>query len=240
MNGTHGLAAMFAAVVLLCASGRAVAQDDADEGQPRHWALDAGFGTHFPLSVGGEVTAELPGRLLLQLHLGYLPPGYARAVGGASRGFGADDLTAELLESGLAGSFVVRSSVGWRPFRRAGFEIMGGYSRVAMDARVSASDVVEEVTGQPLPGNDRTASVGSTLHALHLTLGWRAVIADHFVLRFSVGYLHAIGASSRVSLDQEIPGFGADQIAAAERLIDSSLERYAQTVTLQAVAAYRF
>jgi len=257
------LAPLLAGIVLLGTPARAVAQggegltapEPAAEGpeddeweadgeepeadEPGAFQLDLGAATVFPLLVGGEVTAELPGRLLAQLDVGWLPGGYARAIGGIASAFQADALTVDLLERGLAGSPVVRVSLGLRPFKRAGLELFGGYSRVALGADISASTVVEAVTGHPLPGNDITAHVSSTLHALHGTLGWRSVIADHVVLRFSVGYLRAVGTSTAIRFDRPIRGFGPRRVAEAEDVVDRELRGHTQTVTLQAAVAYR-
>jgi len=79
--------------------------------------FDLGFGTELPISLGGVGTLELPGRILLQLGLGFMPHGYAYAIDGALTSLGAYDQTvSQLIRNSLGNSFVLRASAGWRPF----------------------------------------------------------------------------------------------------------------------------
>ncbi len=92
--------------------------------QESDFHLDLGFGTELPISIGGVVTAEVPGRVLFQLGLGFMPHGYAYAIDGFLTSVGAYNQTiSNVVRSALGNSFVLRASAGWRPSAGHGFEI---------------------------------------------------------------------------------------------------------------------
>ncbi|MBI4700175.1 MAG: hypothetical protein HY744_03235 [Deltaproteobacteria bacterium] len=216
--------------------------NDADEDAPPH--LDLTVGTQAPLALGGQVTIELPARLLLQGDIGWMPPAYGSAIAGLATGIGGADASAGALVGQVLGdSLVVRVAGGWRPFARAGFEVMAGYTHLALSGSLGPADLAslvdDEQAAQALQQLQSPVTLRSKLHNLHVALGWRWVLARHLVVRASVGYTQTLTSSSSI----EIPGEPAIQ-AAAEPRIDRELDAvYTDNVKLPVLAlgaGYRF
>jgi hypothetical protein len=219
--------------------------------QERDFHLDVGFGTEAPISVGGVVTAELPGRVLLQLGLGFMPHGYAYAIDGFLTAVKAYDQTvSNIVRDSLGNSFVLRASGGWRPFSGHGFEIMGGYTLMTLGGQTTAADVINAVlaesgSGQRVPnGMNADIPLSATLHNVHVSIGWRWLLADdHLVIRASLSYIQTLAANVGVSL-ANLPS----QAAAMESAVNQGLNgylgsyftSYAKAPTMGLSAAYRF
>jgi hypothetical protein len=213
--------------------------------------LDVGFGTEFPISVGGVVTAELPHRVLLQLGLGFMPHGYAYAIDDALTAVGAYDKTISgLIRNALGNSFVLRAGAGWRPFTDHGFEIMGGYTLMTLGGETTAADVINAVLAEG--GSSQRVStattmdipVSATLHNFHVSLGWRWLMADdHMVIRASLSYLQCVASNVGVNLAS-----AGSQAAAMQGAVNDGLNSflgpyfrtYAKAPTVGLSAAYRF
>lgn len=175
----------------------------------RGWpgALDLGIGTRIPLSAGPELSLELPGRLLLQGHLGWMPEAYSRAVTGALRGSGLYDETVEALIDNALGKVSTTSiSAGWRPFEGAGLELFAGYTRISLSGSTTSSDVIPVVARDVARqlreelGLDAELRLKSSVHAVRVGLGWRWLIGSHVVLRASAEYMKAFASSSRLDI----------------------------------------
>lgn len=215
------------------------------------FALDVGFGTEAPISVGGVVTAELPGRLLLQVGAGFMPRGYVSAIDRLLTAVKAyDQNVSTIVRGSLGNSFVLRASGGWRPFSGHGLEIMGGYTLMTMGGETTAADVINAVLSDGNASAQLPASMNAdiplaaTLHNVHVSLGWRWLTAeDHLVIRFSLSYLQTL--ASKVSVD--LSGMGSSA-AAMEGAVNTALNgylgpyftTYAKTPTVGLSAAYRF
>lgn len=229
-------------------------RDEATPTAPRResdFHFDLGFGTELPISVGGVATAELPGRLLLQVGLGFMPHGYANAIDGFLTSVGAYDQTvSNIVRGSLGSSFVLRASGGWRPFAGHGLEIMGGYTLMTLGGQTTAAEVINAVLaeggyGQRVPsGLNADIPLSATLHNVHVSLGWRWLMADeHLVVRASVSYIQCVAADVGVNL----AGLGG-QAAAMESTVNQGLNgflnpyftRYAKAPTVGLSAAYRF
>jgi len=224
----------------------------AAEKAERGFHLDVGFGTELPISVGGVVTAEVPGRILLQLGLGFMPHGYAYAIDGFLTSVHAYDQTvSNVIRDALGNSFVLRAGAGWRPFKDHGFEITAGYTLMALGGATTAGDVINAVlaeggSSQRVPASAMSAEIplSATLHNFHASLGWRWLMADdHVVVRASLSYIQCLASNVGVSL----AGMGG-QAAAAEGTVNQALNgylspyftTYAKAPTMGLSAAYRF
>jgi hypothetical protein len=217
----------------------------------RDFHFDLGFGTEAPISVGGIATAELPGRVLLQLGLGFMPHGYAYAIDGFLTSVKAYDQTiSNIIRSSLGNSFVLRASGGWRPFSGHGFEILGGYTLITLGGQTTAADVINAVlaesgSSQRVPsGMNADIPLSATLHNIHVSVGWRWLLADdHLVIRASLSYIQTLAANVGVSL-ANLPS----QAAAMEGAVNQGLNgylgpyftSYAKAPTMGLSAAYRF
>jgi hypothetical protein len=177
------------------------AVEEEDESAP---FFDLMVGTQVPLSMGGMASLELPGRLLIQGHLGWMPGAYGSAINGVVSSVGAyDSQTAALIDASLNDAMVVQLGGGWRPFPSAGFEIFGGYTHIALSGSVSPSavanvvggDFAAQVASQTITDD---VTISSSLHNFHVGLGWRWVAFDRLVIRASIAYTQTLGSSTSI------------------------------------------
>jgi hypothetical protein len=211
-------------------------------------AFDLSVVTEVPLMVGAQATLELPYGFLLQAELGALPAGYVGAMESVAASASPNVSKYEgLVHDALDGSLVLSLSGGVRPFRDHGLEILGGYTLVSLGGSVTAADALQAATGAQLPSRVPSASVTlrSTLHNVHVGVGWRWVVADHFVIRAQVGYLQTLASSSSLG----VSGTGDDAAAnaalsAASATVDAALDgiytRYVKSPTASLSLGYRF
>ncbi len=215
----------------------------ADEASPPFFDVMAG--TVVPIAIGGLLSLELPGRILLQGELGWMPPAYGSAINGVVQGFGAYDASIrELVDGSLDDAFVGRLSGGWRPFPSAGFEIFAGYSYVGLSGDVSPS-AVAGVVGGPFAQQvaaralSEDVAIRSSLHNVHVGLGWRWVAFDHLAIRLTAAYMQTLGSSTSIETPEQPAA-----AAIANPVIDAEMsEIYADYVKLPLVglhAGYRF
>ncbi|MFO0617460.1 MAG: hypothetical protein U0414_32995 [Polyangiaceae bacterium] len=217
-------------------TGDAAAEDEdaAAERERTSFGGDLAFATEAPIFMGAQGTLKLPYGFLFQAELGALPSFYVNAVDGALVSANVySEVVSSLVTSGLKNSFVMRLSAGMRPFPAHGFEVLGGYTLTTLGGGVSARAALEAVGGVTLPAQIPDAEIGlqTTLHSFHVSVGWRWVIADHFLVRASVGYLQSVASSSHIEVPDSaasIPG-ASDVIAKANQTIDSTLDENYKT-----------
>ena len=218
---------------------------------PRDFHVDLGVGTEFPISVGGVLTAELPHRFLLQVGAGVMPKAYVETIDGFLTSVGAyDPLVSPAVRASLSDAFVLRASVGGRPFSGHGFEILGGYTLIKGGGSLATADALNVIlaeTGYPLQAPSNLGAdipIGATLHNFHASIGWRWLVADdRLVLRASLSYLQTV--SSRIAVD--IPDTAAE-IVPYEGQINEQVNaflgpffsKYAKAPTLGLSGAFRF
>lgn len=219
------------------------------EDRPSGTAFDVAVVTQLPLMIGGQMTLELPYRLLLQGELGVLPPAYVNALDSALVSTGTyDSTTSTLVRNGLKNSLVARLSAGWRPFPKHGFEMMAGYTLASMGGGVSAKQAVAAVAGLSIPDSvpDQEVTVRTTIHNVHVSLGWRWVIADHLVIRASLAYLQSVSSSSHVEVPAAIgaiPEVSARLPQVNEALdtrLNDTYTKYGKLPVLGVSMGYRF
>lgn len=212
-------------------------------------AVDLALAAEMPLMLGGQATLEVPYRFLFQGEVGVLPGFSIDAVDSALVGSGAyDATTSELVRNTLRDSLVMRLSAGWRPFPDHGLELLGGYTLVSLGGDVSARQAVESIAGVTVPAEipDAQIAIHSTVHSVHFGLGWRWVVADHFLVRMSLGYMQAVSSSSHLEVPAELAGNATvtNGAAVANGLIDAKLNEIYTTYVKLPVAGlsmgYRF
>lgn len=172
----------------------------------------ASITTVFPLYVGGQASLELPGRFTIAADLGGMPAAYGSAINGTIQGFaGYDNSIADFVDGSFESAMVARLSAGFRPFEAAGFELWGGYTMIDVDGHTSLDEVVAAVdTGSATNEVNAVANqlgntpvgLSSTIHAFHVGLAWRWLVADHLSIRASLGYLQALGSSSSLEIEE--------------------------------------
>lgn len=212
-------------------------------------SFDLGCATEVPLMIGAQATLELPYRLLVQGEVGVLPAAYLNVIDGVLTGAGAYDATAsDLVRSSLQSSLVVRASAGLRPFSDHGFEIMGGYTLASIDGELSARRTIEAVSGVAVPTQlaDTQIQLNTTIHSLHVSLGWRWVVADHFVVRAQLAYLQSVAASSSLAVPASVaalPGVAA-RVDEANQVVETTIGdkymKYAKLPVIGLSLGYRF
>jgi hypothetical protein len=230
-----------ALALLACAVG---APAPADEVRP-HVIWDLGAGTTLPLCLCASGMAELEGRILLGVDIGWMPRPYVDLMDGTVMAFGGwDQATADLVADSLQSSVIVRISGGWRPFAAHGFEVLVGYTLASLGGGVSKADTIEAVTGRQFdPDTPRDVPISSQLHAFHLSLGWRFALRPHLGMRVAVGYLQAF--ASKTTIDRTGRTIREDDaIRAVEAALDDYLDRayttYVKAPVVSVTASYRW
>lgn len=212
-------------------------------------SFDIGCATEVPLMIGAQATLELPYRILVQGEVGVLPGAYVNAIDGVLTSAGAyNATTSDLVRSTLQNSLVVRASAGFRPFSSHGFEIMGGYTLASLGGGVSARQAVEAVSGVAVPAEipDAQIQLRTTIHSLHVSLGWRWVVADHLVIRASLAYLQSVGSSSSLAVPASVTAVPAvaarvEQVSqAVDTTLNDSYTKYAKLPVMGLSLGYRF
>lgn len=209
------------------------------------FALDVTASTHVPLSVGPEVSVELPGRILAQVHVGWMPELYSETLTNSLEGAGVyDSATGALIDGALRRATTWRLAAGWRPFESAGLELAVGYAHVSLDGATTTSELIPLVTedvAERLEAElgDAGLTLGSSIHHFTVAAGWRWLVADRVVIRAHLGYLQAFESSSRLNIN----GF-SELTELAAPTVDSVLHdhymRYIKIPVLGLGVGYRF
>lgn len=220
------------------------AEEDEEPSPP---FFDLAVVTYVPLSVGGQLSLELPARILLQADVGWMPHAYGSLINGLVSRWGAyDPAIAALVDGVLDDALVVRASAGWRPFPSAGFEMIGGYTMVRLTGSIAPGDLAAAV--QSDLGDEAAAVLGtqlgdevglvSQLHNFHVALGWRWVAFDHLLIRANIGYTQTLASKSSVKTDKP------DLEALVNPVVDEELgaiyKRYVKLPVVGVSAGYRF
>ncbi|MFP6686121.1 MAG: hypothetical protein VB934_15495 [Polyangiaceae bacterium] len=219
-----------------------VEQHEGSVDDPPHFDIEAA--TQAPLAIGGQVTLELPGRLLLHGGVGMMPSAYGSLVHSVIEGTDADSDATTVAAMLLENALVLRMAAGWRPFSGSGFELYAGYTRLELDATASTAQIRSLANGA-LPSQAETllgtTGVGlhSTLHNVQVALGWRWVALDHLVLRANLGYLKTLDASSEVTIEQQ-PELATTATSAVAPVLDELYAKHVQLPVLSLSAGYRF
>lgn len=217
----------------------------AEEDDPSPPFVDVALSTQVPLSIGVLASVELPARLMLQLDVGWMPPGYGAAINGLVKSFaGYDDGIGRLIDQSFDDAVVVRAAGGWRPFPSAGFELFGGYTFVGLNGSVAPEDVASVVGGefasqvaQQLLTEE--VDIASQLHNFHVGLGWRWVAFDHLVIRTNVAYMQTLASSTTVETPQN-PSAGTIASPIANQVLGDAYETYVKMPVFGLSAGYRF
>jgi hypothetical protein len=120
---------------------------------------------------------------------------------------------------------------------------MAGYTLVTAGGGIAASEVYSEASGENFDRADPQLPIGSTLHALHATVGWRWVLREHLLLRAGIGWVHTVHSRTDIGPDRNRRRDGpADRaIEAAERYMDDQvLQTYGFSPVVRVMAGYRF
>lgn len=209
--------------------------------EPFPIALDIAVATHVPISFGVEANLTFPLGLLLRAHVGFLPAPYVELIDDIAQDLGAygEDISGIVERSGSS-AFVLRLSGGIRPVPGYGFEILAGYTMIGGGAEISVSEL-ERITGRAMNWSGlHSARLSATLHAFHAEIGWSALVWDHLVIRFSIGWVHTIEADGQVEVPSELRNRATETIEEVEASIQRSVETWGFSPELRFALGYRF
>lgn len=236
------LSPLLVLLAALAAPGAASA-GDAGGGAGRAWGLVLGAGTDLPLAVNGHAALEGPLRTRLTTSLGVLPGAYVDALNRAVvESGGYDEDTGRAVKAALERSLVWRTHVGLRPWR--GLYVEGGYGLVTLGGSATGSEVLEIVTGEPLPdveGGNRPFTVDATVHMVDVEVGYAFRLPGRLQLRLAVG--GAFTFASHVEIEADYPPAAPALVERFERLAEDELRedlrRYGHVPVVSVSLGYR-
>ncbi|MEO0592258.1 MAG: hypothetical protein AAFZ38_01655 [Myxococcota bacterium] len=211
-------------------------------------AVDVGFATAVPVHLGGQVQVDLPYQFLLRFELGWMPPAYVDVINEGAQAFDAyGDQTAELIRDGIQNSLIMRASVGGRPFSNRNIEVSGGYTVATLGGSAAAVEVVEAVFERELDSaaleNIGAVDLESTVHALHIDVGYRWELDVHWLVRASLGYVHVVSSDTTALVTtNETARREAETVQSPEleAYLDNLYTTYVRAPVLTVSVAYRF
>ena len=207
---------------------------------PEGWALDVSVQTSVPLSIGAEAQLQTPIGIFFNVGGGHIPNAYLSMLGDLVQGTGAfgDDVRPLLDETVANGGWNFRGGIGLNPVE--GLELGFGYTYLAADSTLTRG-AIESATGQRIRYRGmREVPISVDIHALYGRLGYRFVIADHFVIRAAVGWTHAVGASVRLDVPDEVRAIEDNPATEIENAVDEGFSNYGFTPEILLSAGYRF
>ncbi|GAB4543906.1 MAG: hypothetical protein Tsb0020_55480 [Haliangiales bacterium] len=238
-----------AAALLIAAAEPAAAEPAPTAAEPAQllsapWQLRALLGTAVPIDVGLGATLEAPFGLRVGTSVGYVPGPYVDLINAvATRLEFYDDATADLISAVLQRSLVWNLRAGWRPWSQ--LTVDAGYSLITLGGSASSQDVLAALSSTPPPsgGDDTPYEISSTLHMLHLEVGWRFDFG-RLSVRPAIGAAVTVSAHTTVDpgetgmpvRDRSRRAFGAGVAG----YLDDTYKRYVHTPLITVTAGYRF
>jgi hypothetical protein len=210
-------------LVLCLAVGVAHADPPEEPRTLRNWHLGIEGMTDFPLTVGVQVWAELPYRIRLTMSAGELPHGYLQTINAIAVSAGAySQRDADLITELLDHAATWRLHVGWRPFRRLGGYVEGGFGLITLAKSLELAPVIQLATGFMVP---QEANIGlgyegtTVVETLGIEVGWVWYPWRGLTVRVALAFAAAVGA--QVSLE---PNFAST----IQRPFTQAAEHYAE------------
>lgn len=227
----------FLILALACAAALDAAKDETH--------LVAGVNTDVPLSLGGRVGVEFPGRFRLASTLGVMPEAYISGINSVLVDANVySQSTADLIRSTLKSSLVWRLHAGLRPFENYGFHVEAGYGLVTLGGGATAAEIISGTTGTALndgAGSGKTFSVASTLHMFDVELGWEWFWGRIHV-RAAIGGAFTLSSSSSVTANYKptFPRITEAFAVSTENYLNDTFQRYVHTPTVSLTLGYSF
>ncbi len=157
----------------------------------RRTAVTALVGTDVGVDFAVGLQVELPMRLRLTGTVGWTPHAYSWVVGKAYEEINdGADATSEVLEDLLAGAFVARFNVGYRPLRDRGMFVAAGGTFQTAEKNSLLASAIESSTGRELPGSGegmRRFSTEADLYLVDGRVGWEWGLGTGFLLQAAAG-----------------------------------------------------
>ncbi|MBK8010181.1 MAG: hypothetical protein IPK13_02465 [Deltaproteobacteria bacterium] len=204
------------------------------------WRLELSAGTQFPADVDVRATLEGPHRLLGSLSVGLLPSAFVDVLNEVLVSAKAyDQSTADLIQTALKDSLVVRMRVGWRPFEDHGFYFMGGYGFAALGGGVNGIELLALASGKPAPSNAEarfaTASMDALVHQLDVEIGWTWLLWERLFVQASLGGFVTLSSNTTVTPDgssAQVNAALAPLAASGEAYLNDTIQTYVHSPIL--------
>lgn len=224
------------------------------------WHVAVEGTTEMPLSMGGRLTFETPGRVRLAVGLGVLPLPYVATLNQALLAAGAyDPRFGGTLSDTLTGSLVARGQFGWRPWYDRGWYFSAGYSSVSLGSSTSVLGQVSGLLDRVPPELDKyidayasdyvsedrapTYALDTTLHMLTFEVGHQWLAFDRLIVRWAIGFGGTFAAN--VAIEPEAKGYSEDDVLAqfardAEERLNELFTTYGFIPMISFGVGYRF
>jgi hypothetical protein len=177
------------------------------------WSANVGFGTTFPVSTGGRISAVSPFGIEVAGSMGVLPEAYVSAINDVVISLGGyDEVTADVIEQSLDTSMVTTVSLGL-PLA-GGVKIRGGYGLVSLGGSSTLADAVAVASDAALPPElaGVTVDASATLHLFIVELGGAVSLTRHLGMNLGIGGAFTLEAVSNI--DAEVPGVPSQTVSA--------------------------
>jgi hypothetical protein len=175
-----------------------------------------------------------------------MPRGYVQVINATVVALGGyDEDTAALIEDALSSSLVVHAHAGWRPFRRAGLYLDGGYGLVTLGGTAEGADVVSLALGMQVPGwlfEGNDFEVHSNLHLAEAELGWEGHPWKGLTWRVALAGIWTVKARTEVTPTFDpwlIEPLVDDWCATSEGKLDATYERWVRSPTVVVGVGWR-
>ena len=204
--------------------------------------------TDFPLEIGARLSImHTKTRLSLATSLGWLPKPYLVLLNHTLTSLDLySEETANLIETVLENSLVLRIDLGWQPWKHYGFYFDAGYGYVGLGGGVTTEEIVSSLTNiTPPQGGRRTATtrefaVSSTLHMFDIEAGWTWNVSSRWYMRAALGFALTFAAQTDVEAQYKVQ---AQNIINAlegglEKYLDDIYTQYVFTPTMTLAVGY--
>lgn len=199
--------------------------------------------TSFPLTVGGRIWLELPGRVRLGAALGSFAGPYREVVVSAAGSLGGLDAgTRELVLDSVDRALVVQGDLTWRVMPDFGAYFGVGYTLLHVSGTVQSARAVS-LLGMDLDPRvasrlEPTYSLTGNLHLLTAEVGYMWELWQRLTVRLAAGA--AFRVASGVDLG-EVPGGALEQQVAAEvqQTLEQGLGRVTVTPTVTLAVGFK-
>jgi hypothetical protein len=235
-QGAEALAAP--APTLSASRAPAASIPDAPSGAPSLVRVQLLAGATVPIDLELSARVVFFDRLFVGGSLGFGV--YGSLFAAVARPFSAP--AGQLVSPVANGAFVASVSAGVRPFGGSGFELVAGYTMLHASSSFAPATVSAALGNQlSLPPGVPDLLLDTTLHALHVELGWTILIAEHLLIRPALGWTQVLAATTTLSTHPAIavPQVSA-RLASSADTIDSALTKYGMTPTFSLALGYQF
>lgn len=222
----------------------------------RAWSVRAEAVTDAPLQIGGGLLLETPSRFRLKSSVGVLSQAYLSASSQLASSLREEypDEAAAVLQDSLDSSFVWRSGLGIRPFRRAGLYGHVGFTWLRLKGQTTGEELsqaimsingLEEIGEMMAQYGPEEVLYTSNIHMADTELGWEFTPGDHFAFRLGVGWSFTMRSKSRVTARFEAEDdSNRDEIEQFEedgaKTLDAVYENFLHPPTLHMGLGFRF